>query len=222
MAFGPIMRVGVGELTIELAPIARKDLKEFVSPGMQQAVVTRFLGTSFAPVLEDEFDWFEKVRTQRDSLVWGIYNVAGEKRTVIGVTSATNITHYCGISSTVTGSQIFRPELWGKGIASAIHKARTWYLCQHVGLHQINSGVMHGNTASRKALEKVGYRPTYVERNFKFVDGKLRHQQYLECINPNEPFWSAWWGEDTPPKAALKARERSLEVLEWAEKNVTL
>lgn len=222
MAFGPIMRVGVGEFEIELAPLKREDMVSFVSPGMQQATVSRFLTLSYAPVLENEYEWFEKIYQARESLVWGIFDISNDERVVLGTTGVEGITYYKGVSWATSGAQIFRPEYWGKGIASAMHKARTWYVFQHMGLHQIKSEVLQGNTASRKALEKSGYRPTYVERNFKFVDGKLCHSQNMECLNPNEPFWTAWWGEDTPPKAALKARERTLTALEWAKQNVTL
>ena len=222
MAFGPIMHTKVGELEIELAPLKREDMTAFVSPGMQQATVTRFLSLSYAPVLENEYEWFEKIYQARESLVWGIFDISNDERVVLGTTGVEGITHYNGVSCATSGAQIFRPEYWGKGIASALHKARTWYVFQHMGLHQIKSDVLQGNTASRKALENSGYRPTHVERNFKFVDGKLFHSQCMERINPNEPFWSAWWGEDAPPKTALKARDNTLEALEWAKQNVEL
>lgn len=44
-------------------------------------------------------------------------------------------------------------------------------------------------------------------RNEQFGDGKLQHMDCYECLNPLESFWSQWWGDDMPTKAALKARE---------------
>jgi len=82
--------------------------------------------------------------------------------------------------------------------------------------------VSHGNIASRKALEKSGYNLVYVERNVQFTDGKLVHQDNLECLNPDERAWSLWWGDDQPTPEAIAARQRTIDVMKWAEENVVL
>lgn len=222
MAFGPIMQLKIGELEIELAPLKKEDMEAFVSPGMQQDVVTRFIGVWSAPVLEDEHEWFEKIRKEKNSLIWGIFDVSNQKRIAIGTTGISDISFCPGLAQAESGMQIFNQEYWGKGIASHIHKARAWYMFVHFGLYRIKSGVLRGNFASLKALEKSGYRRTFVERNFAFANGKLRHLDSLECLNPNEPFWSQWWGSDKPTKASLQARDRTLAALDWAQQNVTL
>jgi RimJ/RimL family protein N-acetyltransferase len=221
MAFGPIMQLKVGELTVELAPIAKSDLGEFVAPGMQQASISRYLRRRAAPVLEDELDWFEKTRSEVSSLVWGIYIIDGDKRILIGDTALQDITDDHFIQS-VSGSMIFKKEYWGRGIASAIHKARTWYVFYHLGHDRIKSAVVHGNVASRKALEKSGYTPVFIERNTVFVNGKFCHQDNLECLNPSEQSWRRWWGGERPPRHSLDARQKTLEAMEWALGNVTL
>lgn len=220
MGFGPIMRLQVGELKLELAPISKNDLDSVVSPGMQQASVTRYLGGQSAPVLETEIEWFDRIRTEKASLVWGTYDVTGERK-LIGTTSLHDIEKGHVIQAT-SGSMIFRKEYWGKGIASAIHKARTWYVFEHLGYTRIKSAVLHGNIASRKALEKSGYNLVYVERNTGFALGKMRHQDNLECINPGETAWKLWWGADRPPLASRRARLLTKEAMEWAATNVEL
>ena len=57
-------------------------------------------------------------------------------------------------------------------------------------------------------------------RNEQFGDGKLQHMDCYECLNPLESFWSQWWGDDMPTKAALKARELTREALAWADEHV--
>jgi RimJ/RimL family protein N-acetyltransferase len=221
MAFGPIMQLKVGELQIELSPLTKNDMGEFVAPGMQQASITRYLAHHSAPVLEDELEWFEKTRNEKNSLTWGIFVIEAETRLLIGNTTLMDITHDYLIQST-SGSMIFRKEFWGKGIASAIHKARTWYAFEHLGHTRIKSAVMHGNIASRKALEKSGYTLVYVERNMMFVEGELHHQDNLECLNPAEEPWSRWWGKDQPTEDAIAAREKTRASMKWAEENVIL
>ena len=229
MAFGPIMRLKVGEFNIELAPLTRESMSEFVNlthgGGMQRYSVTRYLGRQIAPVLEDETDWFDKVRKDATSIVWGIWMIDGDNRTLIGNSSLNGIGedgHSGFIRQTTSGSMIFRPEYWGKGIASAAHKARTWYAFQHLGLHRIKSAVIQGNGGSSKALGRSGYTYVYTERNETFVDGKLRHLDCFECLNPLDLFWKQWWHGDRPPQASLNARKLTLDTLKWAEENVEL
>ena len=220
MAFGPVMKLTVGKLSIELAPLGRESMGEFVG-GMQQASVTRYLAIQAAPTLEDEVEWFDKVRTDKASLAWGIWVVDDSNRTLIGNTALTSIKR-AHIHQATSGSMIFRQEYWGKGIASDIHKARTWYAFQHLGLHRVMSAVVQGNIASYRALAKSGYEPVYVERNTVFVEGGLRHQDNLECLNPLDPFWGQWWHGDRPPERSLEARRRTQAALTWAQDNVEL
>ena len=233
MAFGPILRFTASELRIELAPLTKEAVSEFVSHahggGLQQRSVSQYLGLSQAPTAEDELDWFDKTRADRHSLVWGIWLIEGEgvsqTRTLIGNSALTDIGqdgHTRLIRQATSGSLIFRKEYWGKGIASAAHKARTWYAFQHLGLHRIKSAVIQANGGSRKALERSGYTFVYTERNEQYGDGRFHHLDCLECLNPLDLFWSQWWHGDRPTKAAREARTKTREALAWAEENVEL
>lgn len=233
MAFGPIMRFTVGELRIELAPLTKESVTEFISlehgGGMQQHSVSRYIGLTSAPVDEDEQEWFEKVRAEKSSLVWGIWLLEdqgdSQTRTLIGNSALTGIDqdgHTRLVRQATSGSLIFRKEYWGKGIASAAHKARTWYAFQHLGLHRIKSAVIQANGGSRKALERSGYTLVYSERNEQFGDGQFHHLDCLECLNPADLFWNQWWHGDRPSKAAREARALTREALAWAETHVEL
>ena len=233
MAFGPIMQFSVGELRIELAPLIKEVMPEFVSRvhggGMQRRSVTRYLGTEIAPTAEDEQDWFEKTRAAKDTILWGIWLIEGEgeeqQRILIGNSALTGIDkdgHTRLIRQATSGSMIFRPEYWGKGIASAAHKARTWYAFTQLGLHRIKSAVIQANGGSRKALERSGYVFVYTERNEQYSDGTFHHLDCLECLNPLDLFWLQWWNNDHPTTRATAARKRTKVALEWAENNVEL
>lgn len=220
MAFGPIMRMYVSDIHIELAPVTKESLAAFVTPGMQQASVIRYLEVSSAPTIEDEEEWYETTRKAKDSLVWGIWDITTD-RTLIGTTSLFNI-EQSPLAQATSGVMLSNKEYWGKGIASTIHKARTWYAFRQLGLVRIKSAVVHGNVASKKALQKSGYTDVYVERNTHFSDGVLHHQDNLECLNPDERAWQQWWGNDVPSVDSVQARQRTNESLVWAEQNVIL
>jgi RimJ/RimL family protein N-acetyltransferase len=220
MGFGPIMDISHSEYTIRLAPLSRNDLAEFVRDGaMQSSLVKKYLGSQMSQVLEDEQAWYEKTRTDKTSWTWGVFVQEGEDWRVIGTTSLHLVEHdYFKIA--VSGIVIIRPEWWGKGIASACHKARTWYAFTQLGLHQIRSAVYAPNEASMQALLKVGYLPVFTERNELFVDSTFVDKVSLAVINPLEPMWTAWWHGDPIPKADRVARGTTRVALKWSEKNV--
>ena len=220
--FGPIMQVRVGKLTIRLAPFAREDMGEFINNGgMQSHLTTRYLGRRISPTLEDEQEWFDRIRKDSARIAWGVWDVSPEGTPVlIGGSDLMNIVHD-PLHQATSGSLIFRREYWGQGIATAIHKARTWYAFNELGLVRIKSAVMLPNIGSRKALERCGYFQHSIERNVKFSDGRLVHQENLECLNPSDAAWSLWWGSDEPSKLALSARAVTQEALAWASEHVT-
>lgn len=221
MAFGSIIQIKEKGLNLELAPFSREDSLEFIKPGLQQQSVTKYIGISGATVAEDQLEWYDSIRKDNSRIIWGIWLIEGDKRELIGNSALFGIkrghTH-----KAVSGSLITSKEHWGRGIASACHKARTWYAFQHLGFHIIQSEVLQGNVASRKALEKSGYVFIHTRRNEKFIDGKLRHIDKLECINPLDSLWTQWWGDDMPPKSFQQARQKTQEIFAWAQEHVTL
>lgn len=222
MAFGPIMRfTAKDELQVELAPIAKEDLSAFISPGVQQASIFRYLGRRTAPVLEDEHEWYEKIRKDEKGLNWGIWIEEAGKKRLVGISALDDIERE-NMRQATSGSLIFDQDCWGKGIASSAHKARTWYGFHHLGLVRIKSAVIRGNGGSRIALERSGYFFHSLERNVDFFDGHSRHMDNLECLNPAEWAWRQWWGVDRPTASARKARIATRQTMDWAEKNVTL
>ena len=219
--FGPIMRFAVGELTIELAPLKRDDMPLFVADGsMQSHEVTRYLGRQVAPSEQCEYEWFDKVRAEANTYLWGIYVLEGDERTLIGNTSINGITRDV-MSHATTGCMIFRPDYWGKGIAGHCHKARTWYGCTQLNLVQLRSAAYDKNVGSQKALMSVGYVPLYTERNFGFVDGAFLSATSFGLVNPLQYHWNMWWHGDMVPPKFRTARTKSVEALEWAEANVS-
>lgn len=229
MAFGPRLQLevsvkkdGDSALTILLAPLSSEVMPEFVAGGgLQSYKVTRYLGShSTAPVAEDELDWFEKTRKEKDSVVWGVYVLLDKDWKLIGSTSLSSFEHGPLGTQATSGVLIFDPLYWNKGIVSCIHKARTWFAFTQLGIMRIKSAVICGNAASLRALEKSGYVYVYTERNTAFVDGQWLHQDNLECLNPLDAFWRNWWHGNAVPKKSREARKVTLDVLEWAKHNI--
>lgn len=230
MGFGPQLEVKVPQkdgkkLVVLLAPHTKEAMPAFVQDGgMQHYSVARYLASRRnVPVLEDELEWFEKTRASETSVVWGVWVIENTQRKLIGGISLESVeSGPSGFMQAVDGIVLFDKTYWQKGIASAIQKAVAWFAFTELGIGRIKAAVVHGNVGSLKALQNTGYFQVYVERNTAFVAGKLRHQDNLECLNPLEPFWSTWWGEDTPTSRARQAKEVTQEAFTWAEKHVSI
>ena len=230
MAFGPHIEVDVPQkdgtmLTVLLAPHAKDSMSGFVDHGgMQFYSVARYLAARRnVPVREDELDWYEKTRIEEDSVVWAVWVNAPGQRKLIGGISLVSIEHGpAGFVQATDGIVLFDKNYWQKGIASAIQKAVMWFAFTELGIGRIKAAVVHGNVGSLKALQSAGFSQVYVERNTAYVAGKLRHQDNLECVNPLQPFWNTWWGDNRIPKKSLEARKVTQTAIVWAEAHVRL
>lgn len=220
MAFGHIIKLKTDTgLQLELAPFTRDEVVQFAER-FSRLSITKFLNSMNAQTAETEQSWYDKMIVDQTRLVWGIWACDGE-RTLIGSFDFKDISRAV-LAQATNGIVIFDTAYWGKGVATAVHKASFLYGFKHLGLVRIKSAVMHGNGASLRAMEKVGFTVVYTERNTNFRDGAPRHQDNLECLNPDDWAWRLWWGDDRPTRKAVEARARTLEALAWAEKNVEL
>lgn len=220
---GQPMQVRVNDkLIVKLAPFSREEARLFVKDGgLGLHSVSRYAMQRQALTVEDEEEWYGKVRKDKSSYIWGIWDYSSKEPRLIGNSSLTHLEEF-PLRQMVTGSMIFDQKYWGRGIATATHKARTWYAFNQLNLTRLKSAVIEVNIGSEKALSRSGYFFHSLERNVNFVDGKFHHQRNLECLNPSDIEWQSWWGDDEPSPEAIKAREVTKESLAWADANVTL
>lgn len=220
MAFGHMMRVKTDAgLQFELAPFSREEVVQFAD-GLSRLSVTQFLSQTVAQSAETEQAWYDGMIDDQDRFMWGIWAVDGERK-LIGGFDLKDIERGV-LAQAVNGIVIFDKSYWGKGVASAAHRAALLYAFKQLGLVRIKSAVLHGNGASLRSMEKSGFNVVYTERNTHFRGGKPRHQDNLECLNPDEWAWRLWWGTDRPTRKSVEARAKTLEALQWAEENVEL
>lgn len=221
MAFGPIIKLKTSTgMQLELAPFTREDSMKFVS-GLAQHTITRYLSNGAVPSKETEEEWYDKMVHTQDSRVWGMWVDEAGERKLIGSFDLKDISRDV-LAQATNGIVIFDTAYWGKGVATAVHRAGLQYGFKQLGLVRVKSAVLRGNGASLRSMEKAGFTVVYTERNTHFRDGAPRHQDNLECLNPDDWAWRLWWGEDRPTRKAIEARTKTLEALKWAEKNVEL
>lgn len=197
------------KLNIKLAPLTDIDP---IADGLQDMRVSRFYGfEGVAPTVESLSEIYDKKTT----VAWGIHGA----NKLIGTTMFHGITEPVGMTRGLLAILIFDRGFWGKGVASYVNMATTWYAFSEYRLWLLKAHVANYNTASRKAIEKCGYRRIGEDRNVGFTGGELWHNDIFECLNPLENHWRIWWGSDEPPEEAITARQKSLAAIRWAEEN---
>jgi ribosomal-protein-alanine N-acetyltransferase len=159
--------------TVTLAPIAPEHLPNYVR-WFADPEITRFLARDVVPTLKQEEEWLDRMARSETDVVWGVFQ-DGEHIGASGI-------HAIDWRSrrAVTGTVVGERSRWGRGVASESMALRTRYAFEELGLEKLVTQVLEGNTASRRAVEKVGYRTVGVHRRHEF-----RHNQW----------WDMWVGE---------------------------
>src|SRR5438874_7732932 len=127
--------------------------------------VTRFLARRMAIALEQEQEFLKKIGESKDD-VWWMIDAEGK---AIGATGIHRIS-WLDANGT-TGTMIGEKDCWRKGYATEAMRLRTRYAFRELNLHKLMTEVDVENEASRKALERNGYRSVGIRREQTFREG---------------------------------------------------
>ncbi len=159
--FGPLLK---GD-KVTLRPARENDAEHFVR-WFADMEVTRHLNRRTAISLQQEQEFLKNVGESKDD-VWWVIEAEGK---AIGATGIHDI-NWVDANGT-TGIVIGEKPSWGKGYATEAMQLRTRYAFRELNLHKLMSEVDTANQASRKALERNGYRAVGVRREQTFRDGR--------------------------------------------------
>lgn len=159
--FGPVLR---GE-RVTLRPADDTDPPRFV-PWIADLEVTRYLGRRTGAALYQEIDFFKRTGESKDTVLW-IIEVEG---TAVGATGIHDIDWQNAHAT--TGILIGDKTRWGQGIATEAMRMRTRYAFRELNLRKLMTEVFMENAASRRALEKNGYRTVGTRREHFFTQGQ--------------------------------------------------
>ena len=115
-----------------------------------------------------EEEWFNRVGEDPNAVQW-VIEVDGKPVGFTGI-DGINWRH----SNGETGIAIGDKSLWRKGIASEAIHLRTAFCFRELNLHKIRTRVFMENEASKRALQKSGYRESGVQREEMYRDGRFR------------------------------------------------
>jgi [ribosomal protein S5]-alanine N-acetyltransferase len=127
--------------------------------------VTRYLPRDSPPSLREEQEWFDRIVASRTEVVWALF-ADGQH---IGSIALSQIDWRD--RRALTGILIGEKSWWGRGVATEAMQLRTRYAFEELGLEKLITNVDEDNEASRRALERVGYRTVGVYRRHHFRRG---------------------------------------------------
>jgi RimJ/RimL family protein N-acetyltransferase len=169
--FGPLLR---GE-KVTLRPARENDAGDFVR-WFADMEVTRFLSRRMAITLQQEQEFLKKIGESKDD-VWWVLEADGK---AIGATGIHRI-DWIDANGT-TGIVIGDKDYWRKGYATEAMQLRTRYAFRELNLHKLLTEVDTDNEASKKALERNGYRSVGIRREQTFREGKWKDRWLGEVL----------------------------------------
>ncbi len=213
MAFGFSMRVEWEGMGITLRPPTKEEVGEFAEY-LANGEGVRYTNMWHAPTTADEEEWWEKTRKDSTGIHWAIVPDGCDRpvgRT--GLHKIDLISRKC-----TSGILILNPEWRGRRVGTLAHLARTLYVVK-LNLCTIQSQVREPNIASRKALERMGYRVSGQYDCDVFVDGRWVNTLQMSWINP------AYVGimfPDGTPEYLAESLEKARAALKLARQVVTM
>jgi RimJ/RimL family protein N-acetyltransferase len=164
--FGPVIegeRVRLEPPKVEHAGIFQR--------WMADMEVTQYLVHRHPPTLRQEETFLESAAEDPHRVLWAILLKGGaEAGTPIGATALERIDWRTRDAE--SGIMIGDKRQWRRGYASEAMRLRTEHAFLDLGLRKVWTSVWLPNHASRRALEKTGYRQCGLMRSHVFVNGK--------------------------------------------------
>jgi len=122
----------------------------------------------------------------RDAIRWAIELV--ERSEMIGTIGLLRFDfEHCHAE---IGYEIAR-RWWGRGFASEAAAAVIRYGFSVLGLHRIEAGVLPGNDASVRVLQKLGFLEEGTRRDYLYAKGRFHSFRWFSLLETDEPLGTA-------------------------------
>ena len=138
--------------------------------------VTRYLNLRFPPTLEAMEDWLRKLAASNSNVVWAIC----DEEHPIGMVLVKDIDYRRRQAS--LGISIGETAAWGTGLGSAATTLATRFAFEELGLEKVQASAFADNLASRRMLEKVGYRQYGLARHDDYRHGRWHDTWLCELL----------------------------------------
>jgi len=176
---------------IYISPLELKDAEDL----LELRLYNRLAHEPFEPKRDEQFYTLEsqqRIINQRleDTLqdkayMFGVYLLDGQ---LIGQITLSNVSR--GVAQYADLGYLMDHRMQGKGYMTAAVGLILGYAFRALGLHRVQAAILLHNEASRRVLEKSGFRPEGVARQYLKINGQWQdHQTYAilaEDVLPDE------------------------------------
>lgn len=160
---------------VVLRPIEKEDA-HFMQETVLEREVRNSIGRAPKPTsIDEQKDWIEKNRQDSD-VVQFLIEYQGEK--------AGNMSLH-GLESDYRRGEFgisIHPEFQGKGIGTKSVKMITKYAFETLNFHKLKGGYLEHNHASKKVMEKAGFKEEGIGREFRYVDGEWKDVHWMSIL----------------------------------------
>ena len=161
--FGPVM----AGAHVRLEPPRLEHAPAYIRWFADRAV-TRYLRVRHPTSLKKQEEWIEQMAASPDDVLWAM--VRATDGGLIGNVGLHRIAQRH--RNAELGYVIGEREQWGKGCATEAVKLATAYAFLELDLEKVWATVIVPNEASRRALERNGYRQCALFRRDRYVEGR--------------------------------------------------
>jgi RimJ/RimL family protein N-acetyltransferase len=161
---------------VRLRPMDERDLPMFVE-WMADHEVTRWLAqTVDAPTLEEEYEWYERRRSDPDSLMWAVETLDGQ---LVGSTELRLEPHrFKAEFGIVIGDKV----KWGQGLGTDTTRLVVGYALGELKLNRVELTTAEDNERAIRCYEKIGFAREGLKRQDRILDGRFGNTLMMSIL----------------------------------------
>lgn len=160
---------------IVLRPLETEDA-EFIAKTINHKEVRDYLGRAPKPInYKQQEEYIQELSEDEDRA----HFIIEHKGVDVGHIFVENLENDYGRSHV---GYFVHPQHHGKGIASKSLKMLVRYTFETLNRHKIRGGYLEGNPASRRVMEKAGFKEEGTERHYKYVDGEWKNVIWMSIL----------------------------------------
>lgn len=152
---------------VRLRPVQERDLPLFAQ-WLQDAEVRRWLvSITEPPTLEDEYEWYDGMRSNENAVTWSIDLLEGR---LLGTVELRLSPDH---QRAELGIAIMDKSAWSQGIGTETVQLLLGYAFEELELNRVDLTTDEDNLRGRRCYEKCGFVEEGLLRQHRFVEGKF-------------------------------------------------
>ena len=167
---------------VRLRPMEEHDLPSFVE-WLADREVTRWLAEmSDPPTLEEEHEWYDRRRSDPDSLMWAIETVDGR------LVGSTELRLEPARRKAEFGIVIGDRSQWSRGLGTEALRLVLAYAFGELELNRVELTTAEDNERAIRSYKKVGFVREGLKRQDRMVEGKFGNTLVMSILREE---WAA-------------------------------